>query len=184
MRFTGPVRFGLRRRRARGYERPMNRRAFRILIAVVLALVVAGPSSDALAKTAKVQMRATINGKTVKLKKNGSITGGGLTVAFFAIAQTKPRPLLRTLGIGCGQYPPPTVPGPMSYCTTTYQETKISRHPVLRAWTDVVGDTQVTIDSYDGTSISGHFVTDVNSIYGDPPVHIEGEFSGPIQATQ
>ena len=162
----------------------MNRRTFRIVIAAALAVIVAGPSSDALAKKAKVQMRATINGKTVKLKKNSSITGGGSTVAFFAIAQTKPRPLLRTLGVGCGQFPPPVVPGPVSFCTTTYQETKISRHPVLRGWTDVVGATQVTIDSYDGQNVSGHFVTDVNSISGDPPVHIEGTFSGPIQVAQ
>jgi hypothetical protein len=84
-----------------------------IVIAAVVALFVAGPSSDALAKKPKVQMRATINGKSVKLKKNGSITGGGGTIAFFVIAQTKPRPLLRTLGVGCGQFPPPTVPGPV-----------------------------------------------------------------------
>jgi len=162
----------------------MNRRILRIVSAAVVALFVAGPSSDALAKKPKVQMRATINGKSVKLKKNGSITGGGGTIAFFVIAQTKPRPLLRTLGVGCGQFPPPTVPGPVSFCTTTYQETKISRHPVLRGWTDVVDATQVTVDSYDGTSISGHFVTDVTSLSGDPPVHIEGEFSGPIELAQ
>jgi hypothetical protein len=163
----------------------MNRRAFRIVIAAVLAVLVAGPSSDALAKKkAKLQMRATINGKTIKLKKNSSATGGGDTVAVFVIAQTKPKPLLRTLGVACGQFPPPAVPGPGSFCTTSYQEMKISRNPVIRAWTDLVGETQVTFDSYDGQNVSGHFVADLTSLSGDPPVHIEGEFSGPIQVAQ
>jgi len=163
----------------------MNRRALRLVVAAVLAVLVAGPSSDALAKKKnKGQVRVTVNGKTVKLKKNLSITGGGDTVAFFLIAQTKPRPRLRTLGIGCGQFPPPAVPGPGSFCTTSYQETKISRNPVIKAWIDQVGQTQVTFDSYDGQQISGHFVADVTSLAGDPPVHIEGEFSGPIQVAQ
>lgn len=175
----------LHRRVRRGYERAMNRPTLRIVIAAVLAVAVAGPSSEALAKKKpKVQMRATINGKTVKLKKNSSITGGGGTIAFFVIAQTKPKPLLRTLGVACGQFPPPAVPGPGSFCTTSYQEMKIGRNVVIRAWLDQVGETQVTFDSYDGQNVSGHFVADVSSISGDPPVHIEGEFSGPIQLAQ
>jgi hypothetical protein len=163
----------------------MNRPALRIVIAAVMAVLVAGPSSDALAKKKrnKGQVRATVNGKTVKLKKYVSITGGGNTVAFLVIAQTRPRPLLRTVGVSCGQFPPPAVPGPGAYCSTSYQETKISRNPVLRAWTDV-GATQVTFDSYDGQQISGRFSADLPSLAGDPPVHIEGEFSGPIQVAQ
>lgn len=162
----------------------MNRRALRILPVVVLALLVTGLSSEALAKKKKGLMRATVNGKTVKLKKNFSITGGGDTVAFFVVAQTKPRGLLRTIGVGCGQFPPPAVPGPGAFCTTSYQESKISRNPVVRAWIDHVGETQVTFDSYDGQRISGRFVADLTSLGGDPPVHIEGEFSGPIQVPQ
>jgi hypothetical protein len=178
------MRLSLRRWLRRSYERTMNRSAFRVLIAAVLAILVAGPSSEALAKKNKVQMRVTVNGKTMKFKKNGSITGGGGTIAFFVIAQTKPKPLLRTLGVACGQFPPPAVPGPGSFCTTSYQEMKISRNPVIKGWLDQVGETQVTFDSYDGQNVSGHFVADVSSISGEPPVHIEGEFSGPIQLAQ
>jgi hypothetical protein len=161
----------------------MTERACRIVIAAALAVLVAGPSSDALAKKNKGQLKATVNGKTVKLKKNFSITGND-TVAFFVIGQTRPKPLLRTLGVACGQFPPPAVPGPGAFCTTSYQEMKISRNPVIRAWTDLVGDTQVTFDSYDGQQISGRFSANVTSLTGEPPVVIEGEFSGPVRAAQ
>lgn len=155
-----------------------------MMILATLAVLMTGPAEDALAKKKKTQMRATVNGKTVKLKRNASITGGGGTVAFFAVAQSRPKPLLRTLSVGCGQFPPPAVPGPGVFCTTLYQEMKIGKAVTIRGWTDHVGETQLTFDSYDGGQVSGHFTADLTSLTGDPPVHIEGEFSGPVRLAQ
>jgi hypothetical protein len=162
----------------------MTRRTLPVPIAFALALLLVRVPDAASAKKNKGQITATVNGKTVKARKNASITVGGGTVAFFVIAQTRPKPLLRTLSVACGQFPPPAVPGPGAFCVTSYQEMKIGPKPVIRAWTDHVGDTQLTFESYDGQTVSGHFSADLTSLTGLPPVHIDAEFSGPTRSAQ
>lgn len=162
----------------------MNRRTLRILVVAALALLVAGLPHDALAKKKKGKVKATINGKVVKLNRYVSIIGGGDTVAFQVISQTKPRGRFYTLGVACGLFPPPTVPGELPYCTASLQDTKTKGGFSTKLWMNQVGETTVTIDSYDGQQIAGHFSGDLDGLTGDPPVHVEGEFHGPITVAQ
>ena len=158
----------------------MNRRTLRLLVVAALALLVAGLPHDALAKKKKGKVKATINGKVVKLNRYVSIIGGGGTVAFQVLAQTKPRGRFYTLGVACGQFPPLTVPGDLQFCSASLQDTKTKGGYSSRMWLNLPGDTVVTIDSYDGQQIAGRFSGELDSLTGDPPLQIEGEFRGPI----
>jgi hypothetical protein len=156
----------------------------RLLAAAALAILVAGVPLDAVAKKKKKsRVRAAVNGKVVKFNRNVSITAGG-TIAFFLIAQTRPKGTLRTIGVACAAWPPATVPGDGAYCSANYQEMKISRQPTLRGWLNHPGQMQVTFESYDGDVISGRVSGDLAGITGDPPVRIEGEFRGRVTVAQ
>jgi hypothetical protein len=154
-----------------------------IVIAAILAATVAGMPADAAAK--KNRLRATVNGKTIKFSYHPSITAGGDTVAFFVIGQTRPRPrgIFRTLGVACGDFPPPAVPGPSMFCTGNYQETNVRNPAASRFWTALVGGVQVNFDSYDGTNIAGTFSGTLTSVTGDPPITVDGLFRGGVGAS-
>lgn len=163
----------------------MTRNLVRIVVAAAVALLVAGLPHDALASKAKKgKVKASINGKVVKLNRYVNIAGGGDTVGFQVLAQTKPRGRFYTLSVACGLFPPPAVPGDMQYCTSSLQDTRTSGGYSSKLWMDHPGETQVTIDSYDGQRIAGRFSGDLDGLTGDPPVHVEGEFRGPIQVAQ
>jgi hypothetical protein len=163
----------------------MSRNLVRIAVAAAVAFLVAGLPHDALAKKQKKgKVKATIGGKVVKLNRYVHIAGGGDTIGFQVIAQTKPRGRFYTLSVACGLFPPPTVPGDMQYCTSSLQDTRTRGGYSAKFWLNQVGETQVTIDSYDGQQIAGRFSGDLDSVAGDPPVHVEGEFRGPIQVAQ
>lgn len=68
------------------------------------------------------------------------------------------------------------------HCGAGYQEQKIERHPSARAWAQVTVDEQVMFDSYDGNQVVGSFSDILPSITGDPPVTVQGNFSGRVDA--
>jgi hypothetical protein len=159
----------------------MSRKLVRIAFLAAIAALVAGFPHDALAKKKKKgKVKAVVNGKTVKLNRYVHIAGGGDTIAFLVLAQTKPRGQFYTLGVSCGQFPPVTVPGDLLYCASNLQDTRTKGGYSVKGWLNLPGETVVTIDSYDGQQIAGRFSGDLDSISGDPPMHIEGEFRGPI----
>ena len=87
---------------------------WRSLLAVAaVAALVAGmpPDASAKKKPPKNVLTATINGKSIKFRRYVSIQAGGTTVALSVIGQTRPHGILRTLGVGCADFPPATVPG-------------------------------------------------------------------------
>jgi hypothetical protein len=181
MRSNGAVRFGLHRRLAHGYERRMTRNLLRIAFMAAVAVLVAGLPQDALAKKKKKgKVKATIGAKVVKLNRYVHIAGGGGTIAFQVLAQTKPRGQFYTLGVACGQFPPATVPGDLQFCSASLQDTRTKGGYSSKIWMNLPGDSSVTIDSYDGQQIAGRFSGDLDSLSGDPPIRIEGEFRGPI----
>jgi hypothetical protein len=165
----------------------MNRRRIRLVLIAAFALLVAGTPTDADAKRKKKKtlIKATVAGKTIKMKYNSSITGNE-TVAFFVIAQTRPRRgFFRTMSVACGVFPPPAVPGPGDFCAVNYQETRTTPVYSGKFWLNLPGQSQVTFDSYDGETVSGTFSGDLDSVTGDPPIHVEGTFRGRIlPATQ
>ena len=160
----------------------MARNLLRITLMAAIAVLVAGLPHDALAKKKKKgKVKATIDStKVVKLNRYVHIAGGGGTIAFQVLAQTKPRGQFYTLSVGCGQFPPFAVPGDLQYCSASLQDTKTKGGYSSRMWLNLPGDTVVTIDSYDGQQIAGRFSGDLDGLTGDPPIHIEGEFRGPI----
>jgi hypothetical protein len=165
----------------------MNRRRTRLVTAAALALLVAGLPVDAAARRKKKsRVKAAVNGKVIKFNRNVSITGGGDTIAFFVIAQTRPRfgGILRTISIACGMFPPAAVPGEGAFCANNYSETRIGRNPTVKGWLNSPGQTQVTFDSYDGDLITGRFSADLTSLAGDPPIRVEGEFRGRVAPAQ
>jgi hypothetical protein len=164
----------------------MTRRTIQVMVAVALAALVAGMPAEAEARRKKGRVSATVNGKRVKFPYNVSITAGGDTVAFFLVAQTRPRlrRLLRTIGVGCADFPPAATPATLQYCTANYQETRLSANPAAKAWTTQVVPDIVTIDSYDGTNVTGRFGAVLESLTGDPPVTVEGQFRGRITPAQ
>jgi hypothetical protein len=105
-----------------------------LAVAAVAALVAGMPPAGASAKKKPVKnvLTATINGRTIKFRRIVQIGAGGTTIAFYVIGQTRPHGILRTLGIGCADFPLTTVPGSSNFCTFNYQETKIGRHPPPR----------------------------------------------------
>jgi hypothetical protein len=165
----------------------MGRNLLRIAFMAAVAVLVAGLPHDAVAKKKKKgKVKATIGGKVVKLNRYVHIAGGGDTIAFQVLAQTKPRGQFYTLSVACGQFPPPAVPGDLQFCSSSLQDTKTKGGYSSRMWLSLPGgDTVVTIDSYDGQQIAGRFSGNLDGITGDAPIYIEGEFRGPIvTATQ
>jgi len=159
----------------------MGRNLLRIAFMAAIAVLVAGLPHDALAKKKKKgKVKATVNVKVVKLNRYVHIAGRGGTTAFQVLAQTKPRGQFYTLSVACGQFPPATVPGPLDFCSASLQDTKTKGGYSSKMWLNLPGDSVVTIDSYDGQQIAGRFSGDLDGLTGDPPVHIEGEFRGPI----
>jgi len=155
-----------------------------LAVAAVAALVPGmPPDASAKKKPAKNVLTATINGKTIKFRRNVSIQAGGTTVALFVIGQTRPHGILRTLGVGCGDFPPATVPGSSNFCTFSYQEAKLGRHPTIKAWELPLATGRVDFSAYDGSVVSGTFSSVLTSLSGEPPVTVEGQFSGHIAAS-
>jgi hypothetical protein len=154
-----------------------------ILVAAALAAFVAGMPGMASARRPKGVFMATVDGKHVKLKFNVSFTVGGNTVAILGVGQSRPRPrgLLRTLGFGCGDFPPAAVPGNSVFCTANYQETRVSRHPTTSFWAIPSADQQIHFDTYDGTTISGSFDLVLPPVNATAPIHIQAEFHGPVR---
>jgi hypothetical protein len=101
----------------------------------------------------------------------------------FVIGQTRPHGILRTLGVGCGDFPPATVPGSSNFCTFNYQEAKLGRHPTIKAWELPLATGRVDFSAYDGSVVSGTFSSVLTSVSGEPPVTVEGQFSGHIAAS-
>jgi hypothetical protein len=164
-----------------------NRRRGSLLLAAAMAVLVAGMpvAAEAAKRKKKPVLTATVNGKRVKFKFNVQLTGGGDTIAFFVIGQTRPRlgRLLRTLGFSCGLFPPATTPADLGFCLSTYSETRVSRQPSAKAWQTPVGGTRVTVDAWDGSNIAGTFGAVLESYTGDPPVTVEGQFRGRVTLT-
>jgi hypothetical protein len=154
-----------------------------ILVTVALATLVAGIPTVASARRPKGVFMATIDGKHVKLKFNVSFTVGGQTIALLGIGQSRPRPrgLLRTLGFGCGDFPPGSVPGNSVFCTANYQETHVGRHPSTSFWSIPSADQQIHFDSYDGATIAGSFDLVLPPVNAAAPIHIQATFHGPVR---
>jgi hypothetical protein len=88
-----------------------NQRRRSIAVAAALAALVVGMPINAAAKK---------NGKRIKFTRNVRLTAGGTTVAFFAVAQTPAHygGILRTIAVGCADFPPATIPGTSMFCTS------------------------------------------------------------------
>jgi hypothetical protein len=156
----------------------------KIVVLVMLAVLMGGPPAEAARKKGRV--KATVNGKRIKFKRYLHIAAGDPAVPFLVIAQTRARlgGLLRQISIGCADFPPATMPGALPFCFSQYTETRISRQPTIRGWQNTTGQTQVTIQSYDGTAVVGQFSGALDSLSGDPPITIEGEFRGRVAAPE
>ena len=160
----------------------MSRKLVRIAVLAAVAVLVAGLPHDALAKKKKKgKVTATFNGKTVKLNRYVHIAGGGGTIAFQVLAQTKPRGQFYTLSVACGQFPPVVVPGPLDFCSASLQDTRTKGGYSSKMWLNLPGESVVTIDSYDGQQIVGRFSGQLDSLGGDPPLQIEGAFRGRVE---
>jgi len=153
-----------------------------LALAAVAALVAGAPPHAAAKSKPRNTLTATINGKNVKFRRNVQITAGGATVSLFVIGQARSHGILRTLGLGCGDFPPATVPGSSNFCTFNYSETKLGRHPVIKAWELPLATGRVDFSAYDGSTVSGSFSSVLTSVSGEPPVTVDGQFSGHIAA--
>jgi hypothetical protein len=129
-----------------------------LLAVAVVAALMAGmpPDASAKKKPAKNVLTATINGKSIKFRRNVSIQAGGTTVALFVIGQTRPHGILRTLGVGCAAFLRRR-PRSSNFCTFNYQEAKLGRHPTIKAWELPTVTGRVDFSAYDGSVVSGTF---------------------------
>ena len=155
-----------------------------IVLAGVLAASVPGPAVAA--RKQKNTIVATVNGKP--LRWSGRLVPIGDDLSGLTVIGTKPvRPgrVGRTIGLGCPIYLPSfAVPGVAPQCSGSYLETKAAgRHVSIKSWLATSGQMQVTIESFDGTRVTGTFSGTVQPVGDnlDGPVTVEGSFSGKAQ---
>jgi hypothetical protein len=152
----------------------------RILALLVLALTASSVPVEA-AKRGKKVFTATINGKKWKsTKKYTCFATGGAFVAY----GTKfggLRGLTKILTVSCvNDLSLQTFPFTTTDCLITYGETR-ARPLAQRFWFQLVGGTEVTVESYDGTRMVARFRTlEPVTAAGLPDVTVEGEWRGPV----
>ena len=161
----------------------MTRIVTMIALAGVLAASIPGA---AVAARKRNTIAATVNGKP--LRWSGRLVPIGDDPNGLTVVGTKPvRPgrVARTIGLGCPIYLPNfAVPGLAPQCSGSYLETKAAgRHVSIKSWHANSGQMQVTIESFDGTRVTGTFSGTVQptSETQDGPVTLEGSFSGKVQ---
>jgi len=162
----------------------MTRIVTMIALAGVLAASIPGPAVAARKK--KNTIAATVNGKP--LRWSGRLVPIGNDLSGLTVIGTKPvRPgrVAPTISLGCPIYLPSfAVPGVAPQCSGTYLETKVrGRQVSIQSWLATSGQMQVTIDSFDGTRVTGTFSGTVQPVGENPggPVALDGSFSGKVQ---
>ena len=160
-----------------------------MLAAATVTVILAAMPIDAAAKPSQKVVTATIAGKRFRpTRRLVQLTANGGTIGFSALGQKLARPggTIKTLYVACAVLlTGRTFPFTSTDCLTNYSETKVSRHPSMKIWSDIViGQTAVTFDSYDGTQIAGSFHAVVPagpSNPGLPTITVDGAFHGPFQ---
>jgi hypothetical protein len=159
-----------------------------MVAATAFAVMVAAVPGDGWAKKAKPILRARIDGKKLKpAQRTVQLSSGGGTIGFLASGQklAKLGGTIKTLLVSCAVIVEGrALPFTSTDCLTSYSETKVSKTPTFKIWSDVtLGGTQVTFEEYDGTRIGGRFSAVVPPSSGNPglaPITVEGEFRGPF----
>src|SRR5581483_4523604 len=145
-------------------RRPPPRRSdmtvrVRVFVLLILAVVVAGPVRNAAAGKGD-KVTATANGRRVRLK-GAPVCDGATQGGFSIVASPKVRRLgqvIRGVAIACPVDLANSIfPVSPPFCSVSYTETHVKRVPTIASWGASVPAVQVTVDSYDGTRMSGTF---------------------------
>jgi hypothetical protein len=158
------------------------------MLGMVVVAVVAGGLPAGAAKRSNKVFTATINGKRWKsVPRSLGLAAGGGTIAFSASGTKRAglRGFTKILYVACGNdLSIQTFPFTTPDCVTAYNETR-GRPLTLRYWYQLIGGTEVTVESYDGVRIVARFRTleplKPQSDASLPDVTIEGEWRGPVQ---
>jgi hypothetical protein len=165
----------------------MTRTVTRIVTMLALAGVLAAsiPAPAGAARKKRNTIAATVNGKPFRW--SGRLVPISNDLSGLIVIGTKavlPGKVARTIGFGCPIYLPNfAVPGVAPQCSGNYLETKTGRHVSIKSWLATSGEMQVTIESFDGTRVTGSFSGTVQPVGDNPngPVTLEGSFSGKVQ---
>lgn len=154
-----------------------------LVVAMALALA---PAGSAIAKPKRNLVDATVNGKRLKWKGRYVVASAGGSGVILAAGAPPRRGIVRGIGFGCPVSLTgvsfPLAPDPTN-CNGTYTETKVGRHPIIKAWTELQG-VQVVYASFDGTTMTGTFSAVMDPVPGNGagPVTIAGEFRAKVSA--